>query len=111
MSNRLGPIEIICDAPPYPIVQACVMLEFERPLDVAWRHADRHAAPAEPEDNPDLPFWNWSGSHTRSRKACCDCGASLPALERYAFQYLSGKTAYFYLGQCSCCQTIFWREE
>ena len=23
MSSQLGPLEVICDAPPYPIVQAC----------------------------------------------------------------------------------------
>ena len=36
MSSKLGPIEILCEAPPYPIVQACHMIGIKRPEDVRW---------------------------------------------------------------------------
>jgi hypothetical protein len=36
MSNQLGPIDVCCDAPPYPIVKACAQLGFLMPEDVRW---------------------------------------------------------------------------
>jgi hypothetical protein len=36
MSERLGPIESRCDAPPYAVVQACRLLDFQTPEDVRW---------------------------------------------------------------------------
>ena len=36
MPSRLGPIDIDCDAPNYPIVKACERLGMYCPEDVRW---------------------------------------------------------------------------
>ena len=41
MAENLGPIDVLCDAPPYPVVKACAGLGFTRPQDVRWCRIDR----------------------------------------------------------------------
>lgn len=36
MSKRWGSIEFYCDAPPYPVVQACRQIGLQAPEDVRW---------------------------------------------------------------------------
>jgi hypothetical protein len=47
MSQQLGPLEVICDAPPYPIVQACNAIGIETPEDVRWSRMSRYIDPTE----------------------------------------------------------------
>jgi hypothetical protein len=87
MSEELGPIDIVCDAPPYPVVRACQRLGFRDPQDVRWCRANHFAAP-------------------RS----CACGQTLPPLESYTFTFVTGNQASYLLAQCRRCQSIYWEK-
>jgi hypothetical protein len=108
MAKRLGPIEIDCDAPPYPIVQACRRLGLRDPEDVRWCRMSR---------GPSGGWWKvlqaktWSKAPAPGKQdARCACGGELPELPRYTFTLLSGTRLSFFLGQCGYCRTILWSE-
>jgi hypothetical protein len=106
MSKQLGPIEIIRDSPPYPIVRACTQLGFVRPEDVRWCRLSQFLA--------DQAGW---------RELCrtlpwdvllvnrsCSCGDRLPRLRRCLFSASTGESFTYLLGQCARCRAIFWEE-
>jgi hypothetical protein len=98
MSSDLGPIEIVCDAPPYPVVRACAGLGFHGAQDVRWRRLDRRRL------KRPTGLFPW----LRGSKPACTCGQPLPALESYTFTFVSGSKAEYFLAQCARCRTIFW---
>jgi hypothetical protein len=100
MSGELGPIEFVCDAPPYPVVKACSELGFSRPQDVRWQRVDRKSV------QPRTGLLPW-----RRAAAPCSCGTPLPDLESYTFTFVSGSQAKYYLGQCRHCRTIYWDQD
>jgi hypothetical protein len=105
MANRLGPIDIVCDAPAYGIVHACRELGFEMPEDVRWcqvSHLPMHQRPRPALANPAL------GSNPPS-SAVCHCGQALPRMDMYTFQLLSGKELSYWISQCPRCHSIFWQ--
>jgi hypothetical protein len=102
MTDDLGPIEVICDAPPYPVVRACAGLGFETPQDVRWIRTDRKRARRAATSL--IPF-------LRSSRPNCSCGEPLPELESYTFTFVSGTRAEYYLAQCTRCRTIFWDKD
>lgn len=86
---KTGPLEIVCDAPPYSIVAACARVGVKRPLDVRWVNAGR-------------------GTRDAGRGAECHCGRRIPVLERVIFTFITGAEAAYWIGQCPGCLTIFW---
>jgi hypothetical protein len=111
MSNRLGPIEIQCDAPPYGIVRACRRLGVRAPEDVRWFRVGQ--VPVRPLRWTEVLRQPWKlflGGTTQPDAGSCPCGADLPRLERCTFTLASGKTKAYRIGQCRRCQTIFWEE-
>ena len=88
MSSELGPIDIQCDAPSYPVVRACERLGLRNPQDVRWCRVNRYALPG--------------------GRSACTCGELLPLLESYTFTFVTGKQAAYFLAQCDHCHTIFW---
>jgi hypothetical protein len=90
MPAHLGPIEIVCDAPPYPIVRACTRLGLVRPLDVRWCRTP-------------LLRGSWVGT-------TCSCGQPLPALIEALFELRDMQEYRCWLGQCRGCRTIYWGE-
>ncbi len=107
MSSKLGPIEIQCDAPPYPIVQACHMIGVRRPEDTRWCRMSqfRHYG-ANGRDGQSV--WHLSLGLGRQERTACTCGQSLPRMEEYAFTYVTGEEVSYRLGQCTKCDTVFW---
>jgi hypothetical protein len=110
MANQLGPIEVCCDSPPYPIIQACVQIGIQSPEDVRWcrmsHHVDQHAG-----QRGILHLLPWKmlwGADPAERT--CVCGRKLPELAGYGFTLLSGKEVFYLLGQCDRCRTVFWEE-
>jgi hypothetical protein len=101
MSKDLGPIDVQCDAPPYPVVKACAALGFHAPQDVRWCHFDRRATTRR------ATLFPW----LRPAAPRCTCGQPLPALESYTFTFVSGNRAQYMLGQCRRCWTIYWDKE
>jgi hypothetical protein len=112
MANRLGPIDILCDAPPYSVVKACRTLEMQAPEDVRWFRMsyflNRQAGWREM-----LSGQTWKsmlGMNQGPAGKKCSCGHELPALVKYTFTYITGQEASYFLGQCGRCRTIFWEE-
>jgi len=101
MSGELGPIEIMCDAPTYAVVEACAGLGFSAPSDVRWCRIDRR-------------YLNRAGAlipQVQTNKPACACGHHIPKLERFTFTFVSGKQARYHLGQCIRCRAIYWDSE
>src|SRR4051812_46320857 len=65
MSSDLGPIDVVCDAPSYPVVRACGRLGFHDPQDVRWCRVNRFA------ETPGKGFLAWIRG---SGKITCNCG-------------------------------------
>jgi hypothetical protein len=106
MSSSLGPVELVCDAPPYGVVSACESVGFLTPLDVGWR---RLAARAQGQEGGLHPLrWLFGTSPPVTR--ACMCGWPLPPPDRYAFIYNSGPVQHYLLCQCLRCRTIHWEE-
>jgi len=107
MSSQLGPIDLICDAPSYPVVQACSRLGFQAPLDVRWSRLS-HYLIGEEGTRLGLQPWKWFFGKRQPKEKTCVCGGPLPTLEWYTFTFLSGGVADYHLGQCPRCRSIFW---
>ncbi len=104
-------LEIECDAPPYPIVQACRSLGFRAPEDVQWCRASRLRPnpPLRPEERLLQllrSFFHW----TEPKLVGCACRRRLPHLEHCTFTLAGGRTRHLFLGQCGNCQTMFWEQ-
>jgi hypothetical protein len=113
MSSSLGPIEIICDAPPYSIVRASRTLGFLSPEDVRWCRMSHYRAERDSLWELLNPVtWKQAlGGSVRTRRAyTCVCNQDLPAMERYLFTFGTGRQEAYLLGQCRHCRTIFWEE-
>ena len=108
MADQLGPVEIDCDAPPYPVVRACERLGFRSPLDVRWCRVVHDRGPAPWRQLLCQP-WRWLSGAWRPRGKPCPCGGPAPALERCTFALASRRVTYL-VGQCPRCRTIFWDE-
>jgi hypothetical protein len=104
-----GPIEIDCDAPPYPIVRACAKLGFRSPLDVRWRRVKPHEEPEGWEKVLSWRPWRLLRGAARRHREACFCGAPRPHLEMCIFIGY-GHRARYVIGQCGRCRTIFWDE-
>ena len=111
MPMPLGPIEIVCDAPPYCIVRSCCLIGLHRPEDVAWRQMShflnrsglRGSGPCE---------LGWKNVLVLLATAPipCSCGAALPLLNRYDFTFADGTIACYWIGQCRRCHAVYWEK-
>jgi hypothetical protein len=110
MSSSLGPIDMECDAPPYPIVRECRSLGMRDPEDVRWCRLVRSPPGAAGWCGLfTVPSWR-SDSARASSGSRCSCGQPLPALTRYAFRLSSGREVVYRIGQCPRCRTMYWSE-
>jgi hypothetical protein len=111
MPNRLGPLEVTCDAPPYNIVRACHMIGMRSPEDVRW---SRHSQFVNPNgghrDELKHPSWRALLGMGQRQEGCCSCDRKLPIMERYTFTLISGSQSSYFIGQCSRCLAIYWDE-
>jgi hypothetical protein len=112
MSKHLGPIEIECDAPPYPVVQSSRRCGILSPEDVRWARLSRFLL--ERSARAHGSFWcaPWNLFNGRGQPAgkSCSCGRPLPELRRVTFSFDTGVSLCYALGQCPCCRTVFWDE-
>ena len=111
MPNRLGPLEVNCDAPPYNIVRACQMIGIQAPEDVCWTRLSQWVG-TQPTGREGLKSASWKTLFGMSQpeNAACKCGQKLPLLERYTFTLISGKQMSYYLGQCRRCRCVYWQQ-
>jgi hypothetical protein len=111
MAGQLGPIEINCDAPPYPIVQACHDLGIQTPEDVRWCRLSCFLRGSYGRRQIlNLDAWKAFLGTAAPREAICSCGQKLPPLEKYTFTFLDGDQSHYQIGQCGRCRTVFWDE-
>ena len=104
-------IAVECDAPAYPIVQACRKVGFCSPEDVRWCRVSRtHQKPHRQNSWLGFEFWMSFFKQRKPRSPACVCGQVLPKLECYTFTFISGVKHSLLLGQCNRCQSISWRE-
>ena len=101
--QNLGPMEVICDAPPYPIVQACNAIGIEGSEDVRWIKMSHYLAEFEAAEIA-------KSLAACRRKDLCHCREKLPKLAKYRFTYSSGDEVTYSVGQCRKCRTVFWEE-
>jgi hypothetical protein len=105
MANRLGPLEIDCDAPRYEVVRACQKVGFHSPLDVRWCRLGRFLEERARREKEPSRVLRW---FTRPGHPTCYCGQGLPDFTRCEFLYPNGVSRTFRLGQCPRCRAIFW---
>jgi hypothetical protein len=109
MPNRLGPLEVHCDAPPYNIVRACNMIGMQSPEDVRWcRLSQLVGAQAGWREVLKQQSWRALLGMTQPEYGVCRCGQKLPILERYTFTLISGNQTSYFIGQCSRCHSVYW---
>jgi hypothetical protein len=108
MSDTLHPLDIRCDAPPFPVIGACQRLGFRSPLDDRWYRLSQFLAAR--SSRPSTPPGAQGFDSKRTQETTCTCGESLPNLEKYAITFVLEKVADYLLGQCPRCGTMFWEE-
>jgi hypothetical protein len=107
MASQLEPVEICCDAPPYPIVRASRHVPLQTPEDVRWlRMTTFHGQ----EARLFSPFWEMLWGRGKQEARTCTCGQPLPGLKLVEFTFITGNKAAYLLGQCCQCRTVFWNE-
>jgi len=107
--EQLGPIEMVCDAPPYYVVRACHLIGFEAPEDVGWRRLDHHERPTGWRGLL-LTWQRWLGLRDGEEQRSCACRAPLPELDTFTFTFVMQRSLTYRLGQCLRCRTVFWEE-
>lgn len=108
IEQDLGPIEIVCDAPPYHVVRACNLIGLESPEDVCWRRLDHHEARGGWRKLLDsCQRLLGVRSSTDSR---CACNEEMPELNCFSFTFVMNRTLTYRLGQCPRCRTVFWED-
>ena len=110
MAKHLGPIEILCDAPPYSIIQACNRIGVQRPEDVRWCRMSRFAQDQVPGQVIAGHAWKSLLGMSAGKKGACGCGQDLPLLEKCTFTFITGRQASYYIGQCKRCHRVYWDE-
>jgi hypothetical protein len=102
-------LEIDCDAPAYPIVQACRRIGVRNPEDVRWRRMNLDR-PGGWQEFFRLRSWKkWLGG-SGPENPRCSCGQDLPEPIRCTFTYVDGREEDYVIGQCRRCRTVFWDE-
>src|SRR4051794_15558414 len=99
MDRWLEPFDLVCDAPPYGVVQVCRELGFEAPEDVRWLEAGG-ALGARGRRADGLVFHSWNEALAAAgRVPVCSCGGDLPFLEGYLFTLGDGTEQLYAFGQ------------
>jgi hypothetical protein len=109
MADRLGVLEISCDAPPYPIVRACREIGINDPEDVRWCRLGRfHRRPIGWRELLRRGDWQALLCFRPPRRNLCSCGRAVPLLNTYRFALSTGEEVDYALAQCCHCRTVFW---
>jgi hypothetical protein len=111
MSRDLGPLEVVCDAPPYGVVRASRALGIEAPEDVRWCETERYLR----ERSYDHAAWRGEGwnelvERLGPRVLACPCGRRLPAVLGYRCAGGADASGLYYLGQCVRCKRVYWHK-
>ncbi len=109
MFNWSRTMEILCDAPAYPIVVACKRIGLERPEDVRWLKMDHflNGHQSWRERLRRQPFKALLGL-AHCDDVACSCSAKLPLLEKCTFTFNTGQEVSYLIGQCHRCRTVYW---
>ena len=109
--QQLGPIDVCCDAPPYPIVQASSQIGIQSPEDNRWCRLSQHGGSnAAFRQLARIAPWNIFLASSGLNGGLCNCGQVLPRLAHYIFTLDTGQEVCYALGQCSRCHAVYWEE-
>lgn len=109
MAKQLGPVEVCCEAPPYPVVRACRVAGIRSPEDVRWLRRSTFRG-RHPGGTRGLGAFLWGllrGTPGPAGRACT-CGGRLPALTVLVAPVNADHAPAYVLGQCARCRTVFW---
>jgi len=110
MSQQLGPIDICCDAPPYPVVRACSQIGIETPEDVRWCQLNQSlSVPAAWRHIAQFAPWNVFLPANQT-DVLCNCGGRMPGLRQYTFTFNNDDELCLALVQCPRCRTVYWED-
>jgi hypothetical protein len=109
MSSPLGSVEIYCDAPPYPVVQACRYIGIQSPEGVRWLRMNSFRN-WQPSGHQGLLSHSWKMFWKTGERAArtCTCGQTLPELRLVLVTFNTGNNAFYLVAQCSRCRSVFW---
>ncbi len=104
MTQKLGPLEVQCEAPPYNIVKGCHLIGIESPEDVRWLR--KSLVLTERFLDKKRPLLDFADGAIE--RVPCSCGHPIPMLQAYTFQLLSGEEVEYAVAQCKRCRTVYW---
>jgi hypothetical protein len=109
MAGKPQLLEIVCDAPPYPVVRVCRQIGLECPEDVRWCRAD-HFLEQIGHGPPVRTGTGWNELIELLGPQCpkCSCGGRVPPLSGYHILSSRGDGGLYYFGQCRRCKTVYW---
>jgi hypothetical protein len=108
MSEPVGPIEICCDAPPYPVVRGCRLLGFHSPEDVRWCRLSHLPARTQGQEGSLLGELLRAMLGRAVREVECRCGERIVHIPEFCMTFSTGEKARYLLAQCRRCHTVFW---
>jgi hypothetical protein len=108
MSPTLGPLDIDCDAPAYPVVQASHRLGIRFAEDVRWLRIRKLLFWKGDIGKVLLDLWMRLVRRDVPTPQNCPCGRAFPRLKKATFLFDTGKTESYVLGQCPRCRTVVW---
>ena len=108
MSEKVGPIEVCCDAPLYRVVQASRGLGIRLPEDVRWLRMSTFRRRVPRTRGVASYFRELFRGRDERPGATCTCGDPLPGLDRLLIAFDGSAETAYYLGQCTHCRTVFW---
>lgn len=101
--------EFECDAPPYPIVEACETIGIRSPLDVRWCRISRsRLASGQASSLFGRLVRKLFHAQPPEAEITCFCRKPLPETECYRFTCSGEESVCYRIGQCPQCFTIFW---
>ena len=106
MAQKLGPLDICCDAPPYNIVKGCALIGIQTPEDVRWLRTTTESSEPQRRGSKQPKGQYQIAEDTDTLH--CPCGELLEPLQAYTFQLLSGEEVAYAVGQCKRCRTVHW---
>jgi len=109
MSKQLGSIEVLCDAPPYEIVQTCRALGIRTPEDVRWLRLSTFRGRTLRCQSGVVSYLRGLFRTARQNPgSICTCGRAIPPQDIVVITFEAGEQVAYQLVQCARCRTVFW---
>lgn len=109
MSKQLGSIEVLCDSPPYEVVQTCRALGIRTPEDVRWLRLSTFRGQLLRRSSGVMSYLRGLFRTPRQDDgSACTCGRAIPLQDIVVITFDGSEQVAYQLGQCVRCRTVFW---